>query len=140
MSGCEFPEIWNCGYDPANATCPSGLRPPVSPPPSAPKALTVAEAKFTVGSAVVATASDNFRMLGFNFDFWPSTKDKWGRCGALNSDLTSDPNLNYLAGRLSGSLLRMGGSPADFLLYDTFPGACSEANLNRTQPAHKVRK
>ena len=26
-----------------------------------------------------------------------------------------------------------GGSPADFMVYDVFPGACSPDNINRTQ-------
>ena len=31
-------------------------------------------------------------------------------------------------------MLRIGGSPADFMVYDVFEGACSAANLNKTQP------
>lgn len=74
----------------------------------------------------------SFRMIGFNFDFWPSTKDKWSTCGALTTDLTNI-DLIFLARQFKGSLLRLGGSPADFLLYDVYPGACSESNLNKTQ-------
>jgi len=62
----------------------------------------------------------------------PSSKGKWGTFGALDSSL-DDLQLLQLAGRLNGSLLRMGGSPADFLVYETNPNACSAANLNRTQ-------
>eukprot|EP01047_Picozoa_sp_COSAG01_P017184 COSAG01_NODE_903_length_12848_cov_7.966899_13_plen_228_part_00 len=82
---------------------------------------------------VIGRTSEAFRMLGFNFDFWPSTKAKWGTCGVLSSALT-DPLLLDLAARLNGSMLRIGGSPADFMVYDVFQGACSAANLNSTQP------
>jgi hypothetical protein len=86
----------------------------------------------TVGG-VIGRTSEAFRMLGFNFDFWPSTKAKWGTCGVLSSALT-DPLLLDLAARLNGSMLRIGGSPADFMVYDVFQGACSATNLNSTQP------
>ena len=44
------------------------------------------------------------------------------------------PCFEQIACDCSGSLLRIGGSPADFMLYDVFPGACSAENLNKTQP------
>ena len=49
----------------------------------------------------------------------------------------SNPHLRALEMGLSCSLLRLGGSPADFLVYDVFPGACSAGILNRTQPTGK---
>ena len=76
-------------------------------------------------------------MLGVNFDFWPPEKSKWSTCGVLTSRL-DDAHLLPLVGRLRGSLLRIGGSPADFMLYDVFAGACSQANLNKTQPDPKT--
>jgi hypothetical protein len=51
---------------------------------------------------------------------------------ALLLDLTN-PDLNTLAAALNGSMLRMGGSPVDFLVYEVSPDACSAANLNLTQ-------
>ena len=89
----------------------------------------------TVGATRVATASDSFRMTGINFDFWTSSKDKWTNASALSLDLSS-PDLNTLAGALSGSMLRLGGSPADFLVYEVSPGDCSAENLNKTQQAY----
>jgi heparanase len=67
-----------------------------------------------------------------NFDFWPTTKSKWGGAGALILNLTN-PDLLTVASALAGSGLRIGGSPADFLLYDVTPDACSPSNLNKTQ-------
>ena len=87
----------------------------------------------TIGDMVTNTPDDSFGWVGVNMDFWPSSKPKWEGAGALVSDLSA-PSLRALARGLSGSLLRLGGSPADFLLYDVAPGACSPANLNRTQP------
>jgi heparanase 1 len=51
-------------------------------------------------------------------------------------DLTQ-PDLRYLAAQLQGSLLRLGGSPVDSLLYETpdTPLACTDAELNKTQPS-----
>lgn len=89
-----------------------------------------------VHDAAISTASDSFRWTGVNFDFWPTTKAKWDGAGALILDL-DNPSLRTLARGLSGSLLRLGGSPADFLLYDVTPDACSAANLNKTQPPGK---
>ena len=86
-----------------------------------------------IGAKVTNTPDNNFSWTGVNFDFWPTTKPKWEGAGALVSDLTA-PSLRALARGLSGSLLRLGGSPADFLLYDVSPDACSQANLNKTQP------
>jgi hypothetical protein len=86
--------------------------------------------------AMKAHSTGSFRMLGVNFDFWPNSKAKWGTCGALTSIL-DDPKLLALASRLNGSLLRIGGSPADFLIYDVVEGACSAANLNKTQPPQR---
>ena len=65
-------------------------------------------------------------------DFWPVTKAKWGTAGALTLDV-ANPDLRTLASGLSGAVLRLGGSPADTLLYDVVPGACSAENLNKTQ-------
>ena len=86
-----------------------------------------------INNEVTNLPDNNFSWTGVNFDFWPTTKPKWEGAGALISDLTS-PSLRALARGLSGSLLRLGGSPADFLLYDVSPDACSQANLNKTQP------
>ena len=87
-----------------------------------------------VGSRVLGTASDSFRWTGVNMDFWPTTKSAWDNAGALVVDL-AQPALRTLARGLSGALLRLGGSPADYLLYDVTADACSEENLNKT---HKV--
>jgi biotin carboxyl carrier protein len=65
--------------------------------------------------------------------YYDSTKPTWEGAGALVVDL-EQPALRALARGLSGALLRLGGSPADFLLNDVAPGACSAANLNKTQP------
>ena len=90
------------------------------------------EITVTIGTSRVARTSDTFRQTGVNLDFWPASKDKWGTAGALTLDLNT-PDLNVLAQGLNGSMLRLGGSPADFLLYDVSPDACSAANLNKTQ-------
>lgn len=92
-----------------------------------------AGARVVVAPRVVGNASDTFRFTGVNMDFWPTTKPKWNGAGALIVDLTQ-PRLRTLARGLSGALLRLGGSPADFLLYDVSPDACSAENLNKTQP------
>lgn len=131
-SGCLESTVWNCGYQPATASCPSHFLPPASapaPPPPPPGPL-VHKVTASVGPTAVHTLN-RFRMLGVNFDFWDRSKPMWDGCGALNSAL-EDPKLMALARRLNGSLLRMGGSPADFLLYDVFDGACSPARLNAT--------
>ena len=91
------------------------------------------DATVAVAATVTGTAADAFQWTGVNLDFWPATKPKWGLAGALNLDL-ENPRLRALAGGLRGSLLRLGGSPADFLLYGVSADACSPANLNRTQP------
>lgn len=88
-----------------------------------------------ISSIVVGRASDSFRYTGVNFDFWPTTKSKWDNSGALILNL-SQPSLRVLARGLSGSMLRMGGSPADFLLYEIDADACSAENINKTQPQH----
>ena len=89
-----------------------------------------------VTDRAVARASDSFGWTGINMDFWPSSKAKWEGVSALDVDL-DDPLLRMLARGLSGALLRLGGSPADFLVYDVFEGACSASSLNRTQPVGK---
>lgn len=94
--------------------------------------LSPIDASIQVHDEILAKTSDTFKMTGVNFDFWPSSKSKWDKSGALVIDL-NNTRLRTLAKALSGSLLRMGGSPVDMLLYDTYPGACSEYNLNKTQ-------
>eukprot|EP01052_Picozoa_sp_SAG31_P019099 SAG31_NODE_1381_length_8580_cov_5.632590_1_plen_676_part_00 len=136
VSGCVSSgagAVWGCAFDPKTAPCPSHVVPPAGTPPPAPLAGCPWQVSASVGDKIGRTSED-FRMLGVNFDFWPSTKAKWGTCGVLTSNLT-DPLLLALTSRLNGSLLRIGGSPADFMLYDVFEGACSPANLNKTQPA-----
>lgn len=86
-----------------------------------------------ISNLVGGRASDSFRYIGVNFDFWPTTKSKWDNSGALILNLTQ-PSLRVLARGLSGAMLRLGGSPADFLLYEVDADACSVANLNKTQP------
>ena len=134
-SGCLESAIWNCGYSPATASCPSHFQPPPIPRPApapAPGPL-VHHVTANVGATVVHTLN-RFRMIGVNFDFWDRSKAAWDGCGSLNSAL-GDPQLITLAARLNGSMLRMGGSPADVLLYDVLPGACSAARLNATGEA-----
>ena len=92
----------------------------------------VIDVSLSISDEVIANTSDTFRMIGVNFDFWPSSKSKWEKSGALEIDL-SNRRLKTLASGLNGSLLRMGGSPADMLLYETYPDACSKENLNKTQ-------
>lgn len=86
-----------------------------------------------VEDSIVGRASDGFRYVGVNLDFWPTTKAKWDNSGALVLNF-SQPKLRLLARGLSGSMLRLGGSPADFLLYGVDADACSPENLNKTQP------
>ena len=136
VSGCVVSgegAVFECGYDPKTAPCPSSTSPPATPPPPAPESGCPWQVSAAVGNKIAETSED-FRMLGVNFDFWPASKSKWGQCGVLNSQL-SDPALIAITSRLNGSLLRIGGSPADFMVYDVFDGACSKSNLNRTQPA-----
>ena len=85
-------------------------------------------------SAVVPPNTTDF-ITGVTMDFWPVTKAKWGTAGALTVDLTNK-DLRTLARGLNGSVLRLGGSPADFLLYEVEPGACSPENLNKTQQSY----
>ena len=96
-------------------------------------AVVAADSAVRVGTRVLGAASDTFRWTGVNMDFWLPSKPKWEGSGALVVDL-NQPSLRTLARGLSGALLRLGGSPADFLLYGVTADACSEANLNRTQP------
>ena len=138
VSGCiqSGPRtVWGCAYDPTTSACPSHFLEPASKPAAPPIAKRVLRVKARLGAQIGRTSGE-FRMLGVNFDFWPPEKAKWGTCGVLTSRL-DDPHLLRLAARLNGSLLRIGGSPADFMLYDVFDGACSAANLNRTQPHPK---
>ena len=102
---------------------------------SALSASAAPDATVTLVPTLTGAADSHFRFTGVNLDFWPSTKSGWGSAGALNLDL-ANPNLAALARGLNGSLLRLGGSPADYLLYETpsNPDACSAANLNKTQP------
>lgn len=88
-----------------------------------------------ISPTVIHTASDSFRMTSVNMDFWPPTKDNWRNASALTYNLTNSDFVN-LASALAGSGLRLGGSPADTLLYDVLAdgSACSPANLNLTQP------
>jgi hypothetical protein len=135
VSGCVESgdgAVWGCAFDPTTAPCPANMVPPSAPPPPAPTAGCPWQVSGSIGSQIGRT-DDSFRMLGFNFDFWPASKDKWGTCGVLTSEL-SDPKFLALAARLNGSMLRIGGSPADFMVYDVFEGACSATNLNKTQP------
>ena len=87
-------------------------------------------------------ASDGLQYTSIDFDLWPPSKSKWGPASSPASALLIDlaqPDLNTLASALRGAMLRIGGSPADFLLYETaaVPDACSEANLNATnQPVN----
>ena len=136
VSGCVASgkgAVWGCDVDPATAPCPSHSSPPTTQWPAAPTGECPWQVSGSVGEQIGETA-EGFRMLGVNFDFWPSTKANWGTCGVLTSGL-ADPLLLELTSRLNGSLLRIGGSPADFMVYDVFEGACSSANLNKTQPA-----
>lgn len=136
VSGCVASgpgAVWGCDFDPHTAVCPSHETPPDEKWPAAPYGTCPSQVSGAVGEAI-GVLPESFRMLGVNFDFWPSTKDKWGTCGVLTSRL-NDPLFLELAGRLNGSVLRIGGSPADFMVYDVFEGACSSANLNKTQPA-----
>ena len=135
VSGCVASgkgAVWGCAFDPATAACPSHSAPPATKWPAAPTGECPWQVSASVGEQIGETA-EGFGMLGVNFDFWPSSKADWGTCGVLASDL-SDPLLLELTSRLNGSLLRIGGSPADFMVYDVFDGACSSANLNKTQP------
>eukprot|EP00041_Stephanoeca_diplocostata_P014297 m.258808 g.258808 ORF g.258808 m.258808 type:complete len:653 (+) comp19651_c0_seq2:84-2042(+) len=133
--------IARCAFDPSTAACPADLPPTQNTnhgrqtvtPPSQSSEENSLPVKITIGSHKGET-SGNFRMLGFNFDFWPSTKPAWGTCGVLTSVL-EDKRLRALTGRIPGALLRIGGSPADFMLYDVFEDACSAVNLNKTQSA-----
>jgi hypothetical protein len=88
-----------------------------------------------ITTTVVHSTSDAFRMISINMDFWPPTKDNWRNASALTYNLTN-PDFLTLASALQGSGLRLGGSPADTLLYDVLSdgSACSQANLNKTQP------
>jgi len=123
------------GWREATAPCPSHQRPPALPFPPPPTARNEWQVSGKVGGRVTVTSED-FRMLGVNLDFWPSTEPKWGACEALTSNL-ADPLLLALTSRLNGSLLRIGGSPADFMLYDVFDGACSAGNLNKTRHSNR---
>ena len=98
--------------------------------------LLIGASEVCVLDRALSRASDTFAWVGVNMDFWPSSKHTWENASALDVDL-SNPHLRTLAKGLSGSLLRLGGSPADFLVYDVFPGACSAGSLNRTQPTGK---
>lgn len=95
--------------------------------------LTGSTVPVRMDDVIVGRSSDSFRYTGVNMDFWPTTKQKWANSGALIVNLTQ-PSLRTLARGLSGSMLRLGGSPADFLLYEVNADACSQANLNKTQP------
>ena len=139
ISGClqgGARAVCGCGYDPQSSPCPSRFCGEARPAPPALVANQTFEVVATVGvlSAGAFRTADRFRMAGVNMDFWPRSKTAWDGCGALTSHL-NDTHLVFLAQQLNGSLLRLGGSPADFLLYDVVPGACSAANLNRTQPS-----
>ena len=131
-SGCIMSgprAVFGCGLDPKTAACPTYLAPPPRQTPAAPAAASTASAGAAVaGAADVHTTSGAYRMLGVNFDFWPPSHPAWGTCGVLSSKL-SDARLRATVQGLRGALLRIGGSPADFTLYDVFPGACSAANL-----------
>eukprot|EP01063_Lacrimia_lanifica_P021480 TRINITY_DN2885_c2_g1_i1.p1 TRINITY_DN2885_c2_g1~~TRINITY_DN2885_c2_g1_i1.p1 ORF type:complete len:535 (+),score=153.73 TRINITY_DN2885_c2_g1_i1:44-1648(+) len=89
--------------------------------------------------AKVARTSD-WRMVSANMDFWHGTHPRWGYCGVLDADF-QNAYLPDLLQQLGGGLWRIGGSPADFVLYDmrepgdTSPSMCSAANVNKT---HKV--
>lgn len=91
--------------------------------------------RLDITPTVIHTTSDAFRMISVNMDFWPSTKDKWQNASALTFNV-SNPDFIMLAAALGGSGLRLGGSPADTLLYDVLSdgSACSQSNLNKTQP------
>ena len=96
------------------------------------------DVSLSISDDIVSSTTDSFRMIGVDIDFWPSSKLKWKRSGALELDL-SNKRLIALAKGLRGSLLRLGGSPADMLLYETYEGACSKENLNKTQKHGKSR-
>ena len=82
--------------------------------PAAPAAAAAAAAA-RVADRAIARASDTFNWVGVNMDFWPPSKSKWENASALDVDL-ANATLRMLAKGLSGALLRLGGSPADFLL------------------------
>ena len=88
-----------------------------------------------ISPSVIHLTSDAFRMVSVNMDFWPGSKDKWENASALTFNI-SNPDFITLASALAGSGLRLGGSPADTLLYDVLSdgSACSQSNLNKTQP------
>ena len=131
VSGCieSGPrQVWGCSFNPATAPCPANLQPPPSdrraPAAPLPTLHTATAGTATASATETSQSTAGFRMLGFDFDWWPNSKSRWGTCGALTSQL-DDPGLLRLVSRLEGSLLRLGGSPADSLLYDVFDGACS---------------
>jgi len=129
---------------PADALCPAGITmPPFHPAPEPPEASASVIVNVHVGdgSSQSPAAVSLFRGIGVTMDFWPPSKSKWsvsstGGCGALDSDL-DHPDLVYLAGQLAGSLLRLGGSPVDMLLYETpqTPLACTDVEVNKTRPS-----
>lgn len=116
--------------------------PYMHPPEPPPKASRAAEVSVKVDTATPGIRmAAPFRGVSVTFDFWPPNKAKWsvnrkGGCGALDMDLTQ-PDLRYLAMQLHGSLLRLGGSPVDSLLYETpdTPSACTDAEINKTRPS-----
>eukprot|EP01060_Flectonema_neradi_P027775 TRINITY_DN373_c0_g2_i1.p1 TRINITY_DN373_c0_g2~~TRINITY_DN373_c0_g2_i1.p1 ORF type:complete len:524 (+),score=108.89 TRINITY_DN373_c0_g2_i1:50-1621(+) len=81
---------------------------------------------------------NNYRMVGVDMDWWGPTKDKWGMCGMTNIDL-NNKDLKFLVSELggkgkgNGGSVRLGGTGADFIVYDVVEDACSPENLNKTQ-------
>ena len=101
------------------------------PAPAAPLAVSVLD-------VAGGRASDGLQWTSVNLDNWPPSKEKWGPASSPASALLinlDEPDLNTLAAALRGAMLRIGGSPADSLLYETVavPDACSAANMNATQ-------
>ena len=81
---------------------------------------------------------NKYRMVGVDLDWWGPTKDKWGMCGVTNIDL-NNKDLKFLTSEFggkgfgNGGVVRLGGTGADFVVYDVEPDACSPENLNKTQ-------
>jgi hypothetical protein len=108
-SGCDDAEVAHCA-------------PPPPPPPTA--NVTVA-----VGTAPVARTHALHPAVAL--DFWRRDDsrfgEKWGNSSALTIDLSSaalKAAATALAGAATPTLLRLGGSPEDSLIFDSPPGSC----------------
>lgn len=91
------------------------------------------DATMTVSDTVIGQSDPT--IVGFNFDWHERTHEspKWnGNSSVLTADF-AHPRMRAAASALAGSVLRIGGTPADAVIYNVVSGTC---DISKHDSAH----